>query len=49
MKERTPSWTDRICYHKQFDTKMKIIEYNSMEVYISDHHPVYLVCDIDYN
>ena len=46
--ERTPSWTDRIFYNSKLGNKIDILEYDYIRIFISDHFPVYMVCDIYY-
>ena len=42
-KVRIPSWTDRILTHCKNEETQDIYNYDSMEVYGSDHRPVYLL------
>ena len=44
--ERTPSWTDRIFYNSDRNNKIDILEYDYIRIFISDHFPVYMVCDV---
>lgn len=48
MKNRVPSWTDRILYKiKSHRNEVNCLEYNSvLELDTSDHKPVYSLMDI---
>ena len=43
---KIPSWTDRVLYQELRNCTLKILEYNSLPIYVSDHHPVYLICEV---
>lgn len=44
-KIRTPSWTDRILSYSKDESNIKFIKYDSLQVFGSDHRPVYLLCN----
>lgn len=39
--KKTPSWYDRILYKALDIKKIAVIRYNDINVYLSDHKPVY--------
>ena len=44
--KKTPSWTDRVYFRLMGDVKMNFHGYGSLQIYLSDHHPVFFICDI---
>jgi len=43
-KKRVPSWCDRVIYKPS--TKLTLIDYNSTEILLSDHRPVYSIFNL---
>ena len=44
--EKIPSWTDRILFKK--NDSINILEYGNIDIYVSDHKPVYLNFKINF-
>ena len=42
---KTPSWTDRI-FFKLIGNDFNIFDYSSCSIYLSDHFPVFLFCEL---
>ena len=43
---RAPTWCDRIFFNSKKITNFKVIDYDALRLYISDHTPVYMVAEI---
>lgn len=43
--KKTPSWYDRILYQAD-QKKIHVLRYNDIDVYLSDHKPVYAMFDV---
>ncbi len=44
--KKTPSWYDRILYQTADKKKLEILRYNDIDVYLSDHKPVYAMVSL---
>lgn len=45
-QKKTPSWYDRILYQTVDQKKLSVLRYNDIDVYLSDHKPVYAMFSI---
>ena len=45
-QKKTPSWYDRILYQTADIKKIYVLRYNDIDVYLSDHKPVYAIFTI---
>jgi hypothetical protein len=45
-QKKTPSWYDRIFYQAADLKKICVLRYNDIDVYLSDHKPVYAMFNI---
>ena len=44
--KKTPCWYDRILYKYIDKSKMSFVKYNDIDVYLSDHKPVYGIINL---
>jgi hypothetical protein len=44
--KRIPAWYDRILYQTVDSKKICVLRYNDIDVYLSDHKPVYAMFNI---
>ena len=44
--KKTPCWYDRVLYKTIDKSKLALLKYNDIDVYLSDHKPVYAIMNV---